>query len=173
MLHYRQMSHSEREKMKTAVVFYSMSGNTKYAAEEIAKALGADLIALVPKKTYPDSGFKKFFWGGKSAVMGEKPKLEPYVFDAAAYDLIILGAPVWAGTFAPPLRTFIHEQRDALQGKRLAAFFCCSGGPGKVLEKLRAYLNGQPERELILIDPKDKPSSEADLMIDDFCAALQ
>ncbi len=159
--------------MKTAIVYYSMSGNTTYVAEKLASALNADLIPLVPVKAYPDSGFKKFFWGGKSAVMGEKPKLEPYTFDTAAYDLVILGAPVWAGTFAPPLRTFIHEQRDALQGKRLAAFFCCSGGPGKVLEKLRAYLEVQPERELILIDPKDKPSPETNKTLDGFCRALQ
>lgn len=160
--------------MKTAIIYYSMSGNTKYIAEKIAQALDADLIPLIPMKAYPDSGFKKFFWGGKSAVMGEKPRLEPYAFDPAAYDLIILGGPVWAGTFAPPLRTFIHEQLEGLRGKRLAAFFCCSGGPGKVLERFRAYLDDKrPERELILIDPKDQPSPETDTMIDDFCSALQ
>lgn len=160
--------------MKTAIVYYSMSGNTTYVAEKLAAALNADLIPLVPTKAYPDSGFKKFFWGGKSAVMGEKPKLEPYAFDASAYDLVILGSPVWAGTFAPPLRTFLHEQRDGLRGKRLAAYFCCSGGPGKVLEKLGAYLDGiRPEQELILIDPRDKPSPDTDRAIDEFCRALQ
>lgn len=89
--------------MKTAIVYYSMSGNTRYAAERIAQTIGADLIPLVPTKAYPDSGFKKFFWGGKSALMGDKPALEPYAFDPNAYDLVILGTPVWAGTIAPPL----------------------------------------------------------------------
>ena len=160
--------------MNAAIVYYSMSGNTRYVAEKLAASLGADLIPLVPQKAYPDSGFKKFLWGGKSAVMGEKPKLESYAFDSAAYDLVILGSPVWAGTFAPPLRTFLHQHRDDLKSKRLAAFFCCSGGPGKVLEKLRDYLNGVcPEQELILVDPKDKPSPDTDRAIDDFCSALQ
>ena len=160
--------------MKTAIIYYSMSGNTSYVAEKIATALSADLIPLIPQKAYPDSGFKKFFWGGKSAIMGNKPVLEPYFFDPAVYDLVILGSPVWAGTFAPPLRTFLHQHRGDLKGKRVAAFFCCSGGPGKVLEKFRDYLNGiRPEQELVLIEPKDKPSPDTDRMIDDFCSALQ
>ena len=160
--------------MKAVILYYSLSGNTKYAAEMMAQALGADLVPLIPQKAYPDSGFRKFFWGGKSALMGDKPELEPYSFDPMAYDLIILGSPVWAGTIAPPLRTCIEEHRTALQSKRLAVFFCCSGGPGKVLEKFRACLAGiVPERELILIDPKDKPSEEKEVKIKSFCSALQ
>ncbi len=160
--------------MKTVIVYYSLSGNTKYAAETIAAALNADLLPLFPVKAYPDSGFKKFFWGGKSALMGNKPKLEPYAFDAAAYERIIFGSPVWAGTFAPPLRTFIEENRDALSEKSLAAFFCCSGGPGKVLEKFRSFLSQDGlEQELILIDPKDKPSSETETNLTAFCSNLK
>ena len=159
--------------MKTAVVYYSLNGNTKYAAEKIAAAMDADLIPLVPIKAYPDSGFKKFFWGGKSALMGERPKLEPYAFDNGAYDLIVLGSPVWAGTFAPPIRTFVEDNRTALAGRPMAAFFCCSGGPGKALDKFKAFCGTELRQQLILIDPKDRPSSENDGKIRDFCAALQ
>ena len=159
--------------MKTAIVFYSLSGNTKYVAEKMAQALGAYMIPLVPKKTYPDSGFKKFFWGGKSAIMGEKPALEHYTFQADTYDCVILGTPVWAGTIAPPLRTFIAENLSALQGKRLAVFACCSGGPGKVMEKAKKALAVETmAAELILIDPKDKPSEENEAKIVDFCINL-
>ena len=57
--------------MKTLIVYYSLEGNTQYAAERIAGRIGADVLRLVPKKAYHDKGFAKFFWGGKSAVMGE------------------------------------------------------------------------------------------------------
>lgn len=160
--------------MKTAIVYYSMSGNTKYVAEIIANTLDADLIPLVPKKAYPDSGFKKFFSGGKSALMGDKPVLEHYDFDGGKYDLVLLGSPVWAGTFAPPLRSFVEENRAALHEKRIAAFFCCSGGPGKVMEKLRIFLPcDRLEQELILIDPKDKPAPDTEDKIQSFCKSLQ
>lgn len=159
--------------MKTAIVYYSMFGNTRCVAEKISEVLNADLIPIVPQKAYPNSGFKMFFWGGKSAVMGEKPPLEPYDFDGNAYDQVVFGSPVWAGTFAPPLRTFITENRDVLQGKRLAAFFSCSGGPGKVLEKFSAFLSPvQAQPTMILIDPKDKPSPDSEERIQAFCDAL-
>ena len=67
--------------MKTLIVYYSLEGNTQYAAERIAAAIGAETLRLTPEKAYPDSGFKKYFWGGKSAVMAETPKLQPYEFD--------------------------------------------------------------------------------------------
>jgi len=161
--------------MKTAVVYYSMSGNTQLAAERIAGILGADLIRLVPEKAYPDKGFRKFFWGGKSAVMGEKPALEPFAFRAEEYEQIILGTPIWAGTFAPPLRTFADRYRDALAGKSLAFFACMSGsGAEKAAAKLAIFLSIDAfAATLVLIDPKDKPAPETDAKIEAFCAALK
>lgn len=52
--------------MRTAIVYYSMSGNTKYVADKIADGIKdsgeADIIKIEPKKAYPDKGAKKFFW---------------------------------------------------------------------------------------------------------------
>ena len=158
--------------MTTAIIYFSHLGNTKYAAEHMADILDADLIPLTPVKEYPDSGFKMIFWGGKSAVFGEKPKLQPYSFDPSAYDLVVFASPVWAGTFAPPLRTFIDDNRAALAGKPMAAFFCCSGGPGKVLDKFKAFYGAEPRQSLILVDPRDKPSPENEEKIKAFCSAL-
>ena len=97
--------------MKIAIVFYSMSGNTEYVANEISKRIDVDLIKIEPEKTYHDSGMKKFFWGGKSAIMGETPNLKSYNFNSNKYDLIIFGTPVWASNFTPPIRTFIKENK--------------------------------------------------------------
>ena len=64
--------------MSTAIVYYSMLGNSEMIAEKMALKLGADVIRIEPDKAYPDKGAKKFLWGGKSAVMGERPVLKPY-----------------------------------------------------------------------------------------------
>ena len=161
--------------MKTLVVYYSLEGNTEYVAKKIAAATGADLLRLVPKKAYRDKGLAKFFWGGKSAVMGEKPALEPYDVDLASYDRIVLGFPVWAGSFTPPLRTFVDEHKGELKGKRVSAFACQSGsGAEKALAKLRSFAGIDTfERQAILIDPKEKTSPETDAKIDAFCSRLQ
>ena len=158
--------------MKTLIVYYTLEGNTQYAAERIAAAIGAETLRLAPEKAYPDSGFKKFFWGRKSAVMAEKPKLQPYEFDPAAWERIIIGFPVWAGNVTPPIRTFIKE--NDLRGKRIAAFACQSGaGAEKAFAKLKAALGVSAlEAEMVLIDPKTKPSEANEQKIAAFCAGL-
>ncbi len=160
--------------MKTAVVYYSMSGNCEFTAKKIAETLDADLIRIEPRKAYPDSGARKFLWGGKSAVMGEAPALKPYEFNAEAYDRVIFGFPVWAANPVPPIRTFIRENAEALKGMKLAAFACQSGnGAEKALGKLKKMLGTDTlEAELILIDPLEKPSPEKERSIAGFCAKL-
>lgn len=156
--------------MKTAVVYYSMSGNADYTAKSIAEGLDADLIEIRPEKAYPDKGFRKFFWGGKSAVMAEKPKLVPYAFDPDQYNQIVIGFPVWAGNMAPPIRSFVTEQKEAIWGKQVAAFACQSGSGGeKALQKLQELLDCPGYvASMILIDPKVKPKEENNLKIAEF-----
>lgn len=159
--------------MKTIIVYYSMGGNTEYAAKRIAEELGSDLLRIEPTKAYPSSGFRKFLWGGKSAVMAETPELEPYEFDENAYERVIIGFPVWAGNVTPPIRTFLKE--NDLSGKSLAAFACQSGaGAEKAFGKLLAAVGADKlEAELILIDPKDKPSEANEQKIRAFCEKLK
>lgn len=156
---------------KIAVVYYSMSGNTEYVAKHISENMDVDLIKIVPKKAYRDKGFTKFIWGGKSAVMGEKPALENYEFDDTKYDCVIIGTPVWASTFVPPIRTFVNDNKDKLIDKKIAVFISYSGGGAeKAIEKLKEYIGIDDfEAELILIDPKDKESEENIKKIKEFC----
>lgn len=160
--------------MKTLIVYYSMSGNTDFAARWIAERIGAETLRIEPEKAYPDKGFKKFFWGGKSAVMAETPPLRPYSFDAADFDQVVLGFPVWAGTLAPPLRTFLRDNAESLAGKRVAAFACQSGsGAEKAFARLEHLLGKPLCAELILIDPKVRPAADLDEKLRSFCGALE
>lgn len=160
--------------MKDLVVYFSLEGNTEYVVNKIKSQNGADTLRLVPKKAYHDKGFAKFFWGGKSAVMAEKPELEEYKVNLADYDRILFGFPVWASNFTPPLRTFIEENAAALKGKRFAAFACQSGaGAEKALTKLAKCLDIDGfEQTAVFIDPKARTSEETDAGIEAFCKAL-
>ena len=161
--------------MKSLVVYYSMSGNCEMVAGKIAEYTGADVLRLEPVKAYPDSGFKKVFWGGKSAVMGDKPELNPYEFDASKYETIIIGFPVWASRMAPPLKTFVADNLEALKGKKIASF-ACQGGSGA--EKAFSQLCGMLKRDsldatLVLNDPKSRNSSENEKTIEAFCDKIR
>ena len=161
--------------MKTLVVYYSLEGNTEYVANQIKEKTGADLLRLVPKKAYHDKGFAKFFWGGKSAVMAEKPELEAYEVDLSAYERIVFGFPVWASNFTPPIRTFVEDQRDHLSDKKVAAYACQSGsGAEKALVKLKKAVGINAfEHTAVFIDPKARKSDDTDARVEAFCDALR
>lgn len=124
--------------MKTAIIYYSFEGDTKYLADELSKKTNADLIALKPVKELQSKGFSKFVWGGMQAVMKKKPELEKYDFKPEKYDLIIFAAPVWAGTFAPPISTFLSKEN--VKDKKVTYFYCHQGGPGKTDLKFKEAL---------------------------------
>jgi flavodoxin len=126
--------------MKTAVVFYSLSGNCALIAQELKARLDANLLRLHTENEKPRGGFAKFFWGIGVMLGIKKAPLKPYAFNTAAYDLIIIGAPVWAGSPARPIRAFLAE--TGITGKKIALFVCHNGGMGKALEKLEALLPG-------------------------------
>ncbi|MBR4800533.1 MAG: flavodoxin [Clostridia bacterium] len=161
--------------MNIAIIYYSQSGNADFVANELAKQLEADIVRIEPEKAYPDKGFKKFFWGGKSAVMGETPKLVPYEFDAQKYDVVILGYPVWAGTFAPPIRTFAEQNRVALAEKTVLAFATSSGGNAeKSFVKLASLLKKDKIfPTLSIVDPLVKPSDDKLAQIEAFCEQIK
>jgi flavodoxin len=126
--------------MKAAVVFFSCSGNIKFIAKKIKDQINADLIQLYTKDEKKRGKAATMFWGGSMVFFRKKPPLKPYNFDPSAYDLIILGAPVWASSPAPPMQTFLAQ--TAITGKKLALFVCHAGGKGTSLEKFKALLSG-------------------------------
>ncbi|MBR4359555.1 MAG: flavodoxin [Clostridia bacterium] len=160
--------------MKTAVVYYSLSGHTEEAAQTIARDLQTDLIRLSPVTPYPAKGLAKYFHGGRSALKGDAPALTPYAF-SGDYDLVIFGTPVWASNFVPPLRTFIRDNREALKGKKLAAYICLMGGGGeKALARLREALGVEKlAAEMSLVDAKGKNAGGQEELIRQFCAACR
>ncbi|SHK28792.1 Flavodoxin [Clostridium cavendishii DSM 21758] len=125
--------------MKKLVVFYSLEGHTKFIAEAIAKELKCDLLELKPEKEIAKTGFKKYFWGGMSVMLKEKPALQNQIPDLKEYDSIFIGTPVWAGTYAPAVNTFLS---NSIINQKKIALFASHGGGGaqKCFDKLRIAL---------------------------------
>lgn len=129
----------EAVKVKSLVVFYSLEGHTKTVAKFISEELKSDLLELEPEKEIPKSGFKKFFWGGKSAIFKEKPILKSIIPDLNQYETIVIGTPIWAGTYAPPINTFISN--NEIRQKKIALFaYHGGGGADKCFNQLKEAL---------------------------------
>ncbi len=122
------------------VVYYSFEGNTRFIAQTIAEAVGADLLELKPKKEIGTHGFMKYVWGGRQVVLKKEPALLPLDKQPQDYDLLFIGTPVWAYSYSPPIRTFFSTAN--LSGKKIALFCCHGGDKRRTLEKMRESLPG-------------------------------
>ena len=117
------------KKMKTAVVYFSWSGNTRFAAETIAKKTSADIFEIKAEKTY-NRDFGKCCDEAKPECNGKtlRPIKPIEGLDLAKYDIVFVGTPNWWGTMAPPVRTWVTQSKDALKGKTVCLFQTHGGG---------------------------------------------
>lgn len=95
--------------MNRAVVYYSLSGNTKEAAKVIARKLGAKIFEIDLVKPLPKNTVRQMFVGGMQSTFVRRPKIKGVPDNIDYYDEIILGMPVWAGMPASPVNTFIKN----------------------------------------------------------------
>lgn len=142
------------------VVYYSLTGNTKLIAEAIAEAINADTLALKPvKELNPESGMR-FFWGGAQSTMKKKPKLKEFDINPIDYELIILGTPVWAWKFSPPIRSFLSK--FDLSGKNIALWTCSAGDGVKAMSGFKEALkDANIIGEIRFKEPKQHRPDEA------------
>jgi flavodoxin len=126
--------------MKTLVIYYSFEGNTRFIAEAIAHELQADLLELKVKNDIKTKSFLKFLWGGKQVLQKKTPELLPYEKNPADYDLIYIGTPVWAFTFAPAIRTLLKDVK--FENRKIALFCSHEGGPANTFVEMKSLLEG-------------------------------
>ena len=91
-------------------IYYSRTGNTKKAMEEIAAELGAELAEL--RDGVDRSGWKGWIRCGLDAVRKNTRPVEPAATERplGEYRLVILGTPVWAGRTSSVMRSFLKDR---------------------------------------------------------------
>ena len=103
---------------KTLIVFHSRTGYTRRVARDLAGRLGADLDEI--RIVQPMHGPLGYALCAIEAIAGLAPALRPAHRDAAAYDLVVVGTPVWFWSLASPVRSWL--ERFGRRGKRFAFF---------------------------------------------------
>ena len=135
----------KEEAPKALVLYYSQTGNTKGVAQEIATRIGADMEEIVPVQPY-DTGFRATIERCmKEREEGTVIEIQPLTADIAKYDVVFIGYPVWFGTYAPPVATFL-DQTD-LSGKKIVPF--CTFGSGGLDSSVRDMMAKQPKAEIL------------------------
>jgi flavodoxin len=159
------------EEMKTAVVYFSFEGNCALVAELLKAELHADTCEIKTADTKKRTGLAKYVWGGAQVMTHKKPELQPYSIEINAYDLIILGTPVWAGSPAPAMVSFADRTR--ITGKRIAFFCCHAGGKGGVMDKFKALFPGNElAGEIDFVNPASGNAGELKEKIGEWARSL-
>lgn len=110
---------------KTLVAYYSRTDTSLKVAKDLAETLGADLdrIELPTHRR----GSIAYALSALEAVAKGVPSIRTRL-DPGAYDLVVLGSPVWAGTMSAPMRSYLFMHRAELP--RRLGFFAVMGGRG-------------------------------------------
>jgi flavodoxin len=111
--------------MKILVAYYSRTGTTKQACDELAAKLGADVEQIADTKNR--SGIWGYLVGGRDAVQKHTTVIGPLKYDPAQYDLVVVASPVWGAHVTPAVRTYLSQCKGKI---KKAAFLCTMGGSG-------------------------------------------
>lgn len=113
-----------------AVLYFSVTGNTKSVAKTISKEINAKLIEIEPKQKYVSADLSRTNSKSRAYVEGNDSTARPEIgnqIDISNYDIIYLGYPIWWGDVPKIILTFMDTYN--LEGKTVIPF-CTSAGTG-------------------------------------------
>lgn len=116
--------------MNTIVLYYSFTGYTRRAAQELAEQLGADLVEL--KETKPRSKPGAFIFGSLAAIRQKESDLQPVCIDWDNYGHVALLSPIWAGNPTPAFNAIVSRLPA---GKQVTLVFTSGGGSSQATRK--------------------------------------
>ncbi len=151
--------------MKTLIVYYSRTGNNEKQAKLIAEKLDADSDKIIDLKNR--RGVLRSIIAGFDAFLKRLTKIK-YDKNPEKYDLVIIGGPIWSGTMAPAIRTYLKENKSILKNKNLAFFSIAGSRKEQKLFRDMGYLTTQPVSKLILSE-KQFNSNQYKKDLDLFC----
>lgn len=114
------------------VVYCSRTSNTERMAQQIQTTLNCDILEVEPTMPY-ESDYNAMLSRAQAELaairQGNYPAIKTSVENFDKYDMVFVGYPIWYGSMATPMQTFLHEHASKLSGKRMA-LFATSGSSG-------------------------------------------
>ena len=131
-------------------IYYSRTGNTKKAMEEIASALDAELAEL--QDDADRSGWRGWLRCGLDAMRKDTRPVAPLetARPLADYRLVIVGTPVWAGRCSAPMRSFLLEYGETLKSVAYVITRASENHYDQVYDQMDLYVN-KPRKRAVSI----------------------
>ena len=123
---------------RSLILFYSLSGNTRLAAEALSRLTGAPLAEIKTVEPYPDDFHAVVEQARQERSTGYRPPILPLSVDLDDYDTVYLGFPIWSNSIPQPMASFLSEHH--LEGKTILPFCTHDGyGPGRSFRVVGEY----------------------------------
>ena len=150
--------------MKSAIVYYSSSGNTKKVADFLAEHLRQKgEVEIIPLQAEESDNF---FLQAAKAFSHQKTEVKAVNFNLKDFDLLCFGTPVWA--FAPaPAMNFYLERCFGLETKKIILFCTYGSGVGKdrCLDYMQKILASKGAKEFRRFAICGKEASNKDFVL--------
>lgn len=135
---------------KKLVAYFSASGETRRAAERLAKAAGADLFEIRPAVSYTNADLNWNDKHSRSSVEMSDSASRPEIADVCPnmeeYDTVFVGFPIWWYVAPRIIATFVENYN--FTGKTMIPFATSGGsGMGKTLDELKKLCPGADWKE--------------------------
>lgn len=110
----------------TLIIYYSQTGITRNLAEEIKKHLCCEMVEIEAVDPY-DGDYNATIARWSSELKdGVKVAIKPLDVNLSDYNTIFLGFPIWGGTYASPVASFLDDVN--LEGKTVVTFATFGSG---------------------------------------------
>ena len=114
------------------VLYASRTNNTERVAQLIQTTLDCDILEVEPETAY-DNDYNSMLERSREELaairQGNYPPIKTSIESFDDYDIVFVGYPIWYGSMATPMQTFLHTHASKLAGKRIA-LFATSGSSG-------------------------------------------
>lgn len=114
------------------ILFCSRTDNTARLAQQIQTQLNCDMLEVQPEEPYEEDYNAMLSRAQEELAaiqQGNYPPISTSMDNFDKYDVIFVGYPIWYGSIATPIQTFLHEHASKLAGKHIA-LFATSGSSG-------------------------------------------
>lgn len=134
--------------MKSAILYYSLDGSARRAAESLSRKWAAELVELKEKKARKGGSFG-FAAAGFQAFLGVRSRLAFDVAEAVKpYDKLYVISPVWAARTAPAVNACLA--RCDFTGKQVGILSIQAdpglSGSDRVLDSMAARVEARGGR---------------------------
>ena len=134
--------------VRSIVVYFSCTGNTKAVAEEVAAQTGSELHEIVPEEPYTEEDLNYNNDNCRANIEMNDPESRPAISNTienfSEYDTIYIGYPIWWGSLPRIMNTFLDTYD--FSGKTIVPF--CTSGSSSISQSVSVIREAEPEAQI-------------------------